>query len=427
MRPTNKLAIHFDAGQITCCLWQRRFFRWKTAAKESFPLQSAPTADQVLTVARGLAVRWKLKPDTSVIVQALPGTGGMLCFDLPAGIKGSPQPLIEAELAKALPFPLREIHYTWELDKTAEAVRVSVFWMPSAWVADLSGALSRIGLRLTEIVARAQLVAHALKPASAPFWAFLESDKEQAYLHTFRGALPAWTSSQAMQQSGLALETLLLATNPAPAIDLFYSTAEAPTELVSGSGKLRGQRKEALDYPELLSQWYQSGKVGILIDPERSALLARLTPVAIGILLLGLAAIGGTWWLTQTTQAEASTLEQHVKQIRPAAMAVAAMEKRIAAHRQASAAFEKLYDEPDGLDTLDAVARNLPKKAWLVRFGYHDGLFEAEGYGSDSEALLDKLKTVKGFGGTGRCEAQLATDAKLKPFCVGARMERGGK
>lgn len=412
---------------MTCCLWQRSLSRWKIAAKEGFPLQSGPLADQVLAAVRGLMIRWKLKPDTPVIVQALPGTGGMLCFDLPAGIKGSPRPLIEAELAKALPFPLREIHYTWELEKTADATRVSVFWMPSAWVADLSGALSRIGLRLTEIIARAQLVAHGLKPASASFWAFLESDKEQAYLHTFWGRLPAWTSSQAMQQSGLALETLLLTTNPAPAIDLYYSTAEAPTELVGSSGKLRSQRKEALDYPELLLQWYQAGKVGILIDPERSALLARLTPVAIAILSLGFAAIGAMWWLTQSTQTELDALEQQVRQIRPEAMAVAATEKRLAAHRQAIAALDKLYAEPDGLDALDAVARGLPKKAWLVRFGYHDGLFEAEGYGSDSEALIEKLKTAKGYTGVGRCDPQLATDAKLKPFCIAARMEKAGK
>lgn len=427
MTSSRKLAIHLDAGQLTCCLWQRRLARWKIAAKEGFPLQSGPLADQVLAAARGLVIRWKLKPDTPVIVQALPGTGGMLCLDLPAGIKGSPQPLIEAELAKALPFPLRELHYTWELEKAADATRASVFWMPSAWVADLSGALSRIGLRLTEIVARAQLVAHAMKPASASFWAFLESDKEQAYLHTFRGALPAWTSSQATQQSGLALETLLLATNPAPAIDLYYSTAEAPADLVGGNGKLRGQRKEALDYPELLLQWYQAGKVGILVDPERSALLARLTPVAIAVLLLGFAAIGGMWRLTQATQAELDALEQRVKEIRPEALIVAATERRLAEHKQTIAALDKLYAEPDGLDALDAVARNLPKKTWLVRFGYHDGLFEAEGYGSSTEALLDKLKTVKGLGGAGRCDPQLATDAKLKPFCISARKEKAGK
>ncbi|MBI5937651.1 MAG: hypothetical protein HY850_07375 [Betaproteobacteria bacterium] len=426
MKTSRKLAIHLDAGQITCCLWTRTLPRWRIAAKESFPLQSAPMADQVLAAVRGLVIRWKLAPDTPVIVQALPGTGGTLCFDLPAGAKGNPLPLIEAELAKALPFPLREIHYAWELEKSADAARVSLFWMPSAWVADLSGALSRIGLRLTEIVARAQLVAHALRPASAPFWAFLESDKDQAYLHTFWGALPAWTSSQATQQTDLALETLLLATSPAPAIDLFYTSPEAPTALLAG-GKLRGQRKEALDYPELLLRWYRAGKAGILIDPERSALLARLTPAAIAILLLGLAAVGGMWWLTQATQAERDALEQQVKKIRPTALAVAATERRVAEHKQATAALDRLYTEPDGLDALDAVARKLPKKAWLVRFNFHDGLFEAEGYGGDTDALLEKLKGTKGFSGAGRCEPQLATDAKLKPFCIGARLGKAGQ
>jgi len=427
MKTSCKLAIHLDAGQITCCLWQRVMLRWKIAAKESFPLQSAPSADQVLAAVRGLVIRWKLAPETPVIVQALPGTGGTLCFDLPAGAKGNLLPLIEAELAKALPFPLREIHFAWELEKTADATRVSVFWMPSAWVADLSGALSRIGLRLTEIIARAQIVAHALKPASAPFWAFLENDRDQTYLHGFWGALPAWTSNQATQQSDLALETLLLATNPAPAIDLFYTSAETPTALMGGSGKLRGQRKDALDYPELLLQWYQAGKAGILIDPERSALLARLTPAAIVVLLLGFAAVGAMWWLSQTTQTELDELEQHVKKIRPTATAVAATEKRVAAHKQATAVLDRLYTEPDGLDALDAVARNLPKKAWLVRFNYHDGLFEAEGYGSSTDALLEKLKTAKNFSGTGRCDPQLATDAKLKPFCVAARLGKAGK
>lgn len=428
MKTTRKLAIHLEHGQITFCLWRRAFGRWTISAKEGFPAQPNTLADQVLAAARGLVIRWKLAPDTPVIVQAPAGTGGILSMALPAGAKGGLAPLIEAELTKALPFPLREIHYAWEAGKGAAATQASIFWVPRAWVADLSAALSRIGLRLAEVVMRASLAAHALKPAGDTAWALLEADKEQVHLHSFRGALPVWASSQTGQQVNLALESLLLAGTPAAALDLYFTSGEVPASLAAIGSGIRSQQREPVDYPDTLLQWYQAGNAGILIDPERSVLLARLTPVAIALLLLGFAATAAIWWLTETTHKDKLELESSLDSIRPAAEAVIAQEKRLLANRQAIAALERLYAEPDALDALDAVARALPKKAWLVRFSYHDGLLEAEGYGSSNEAMEDKLKNAKpGFTGVGRCQAQLASQAKLKPFCVAAGLKGASK
>lgn len=428
MKTARKLAIHLEHGQITLCLWQRTFGRWKIAAKESVPAQPTTLADQVLTAARGLVIRWKLAPDTPVIVQAPAGTGGILNMTLPAGAKGSLAPLIEAELAKALPFPLREIHYAWEAGKDAAATQASIFWVPRAWVADLSGALSRIGLRLVEVVMRASLAAHALKPAGDTPWALLEEDKEHIFLHSFRGALPIWASSQTAQQANLALESLLLAGAQTAAPELYFTAGEVPASLAAIGSGIRSQQRAPVDYPETLLKWYQAGNAGILIDPERSVLLARLTPVAIALLLLGFAATGATWWLTEATLKDKQALASELDSIRPAAEAVMAQERRLLATRQASTALEHLYAEPDALDALDAVARALPKKAWLTRFTYHDGLLEAEGYGIDNATLEEKLKSAKpGFTDVSRCQVQAANQTKLKPFCVAAGFKGAGK
>ena len=425
MKNSSKLAIHIEHGQITFCLWRRAFARWRIAEREGFAAQPTALADQVLTAARGLVIRWKIKPDTPVIVQAPPGTGGILNMTLPAGAKGNLVPLIEAELAKALPFPLREIHYCWQTGTGETAAQAAIFWVPRAWVADLSGALSRIGLRLAEVVMRASLAAFAYKPDDATAWALLEEDKEHLHLHSFRGALPVWASSQPTAQADLALESLLLAGGPA--LNLYFTAETLPAGLAAADG-IRGQHRDPLDYPETLLKWYQAGQAGILIDPERNVLLASLTPVALGLVLLGLAASGATWWLTQSTREAVAELEARLEQTRPVAQSIMAQARRVLANRQAIAALERIYAEPDGLEVLDTVARLLPKKAWLTRFTFHDGLFEVEGYGADGDALEAKLKDAKpGFTGIGRCQAQLASQAKLKPFCLAAGIKGGGK
>ena len=356
MKTSSKLAIHLEHGQITFCLWKRVFRRWKLAAREGFPLQQTPLADQLLAAARGLVIRWKLTPDLPVIVQAPPGTGGMLSLELPTTNKGSPVPYIEAELSKALPFPLREIEYSWETGQGAAASHAAVYWIPRAWIADLSGSLSRIGLRLVEVVARCSLAAHAFKPADEVYWALLEEDKDQVHLHAFRGALPIWGSSQTAQQTNLAIESLLLANVPGSAINLYFTSSSVPASLAMAGGKLHSQQRDALDYPEVLLSWYQAGHAGILVDPERSTLLARLTPVAIILLLFGFAGTGATWWLTESARSDKADLERHLNKIRPSAEAVAVQEKRLLEHKQAISALEAIYAEPDGLDALDAFA-----------------------------------------------------------------------
>lgn len=423
-----KLALILEQDQLIVSQWSFGVKGWKISRSEKIPMPTAdPLAEQVLSAIRPLVLKWGLPADVAVVAVTPIGVGGFLSFSFPVVAKKDLDALVDNELVKALPFSLKEVERGYQISRVDGRLEASVFWLPKSWVTELRNALSRAGLRLSELFHRAQMIGAALakREASGP-WGCIEKNGMGVHFHFYRsGSLPDrsrfMTSSDPAVLSGeFGLDMLAL------------SSAGMRPEFVyeiGGGDMLRGMSAQAqgvkferhenpVALPEMLLGLWRSGGAGVWLVPDRSAMMARLTTALIGVVGAGVVVSIAAWWMVSSLRDQADTLDAEVKRLKPRYQKALVIEQDALRAQREIGQIEALAGQPAVLGVLYEIFRALPPNAWLLRFDYAAEQIEIEGYGSDSHQLGEILQQNKKFSGIVSIDPQLATDEQRQPFAL---------
>lgn len=430
---SQKLALLLEQGQITVSLWTFGFKGWGIARTEKVVLPTAdPLAEQVLAAIRPLVLKWAIAPDTPVLTVVPAGVGGFLSLSLSASAAKDLDALIDVEIAKALPFSVREVEKSHSVVKDKDQLRVSVLWMPRSWVGELKNALARIGLRLSELFHRAQLVGGELggsgELASAP-WGCIEQDGKAVHFHFFRqgGVVERSRSLTSVEAPRLAqelnLDLLSLSCIGLAPRSLYLAGVDAPLgeALAANPGSERSRlkahrREQAL--PGLLLAYWRRGGAGVWLMPERTAMMARLTPWTIGLVAAFMVTAGVLWWTVLDQRSQTEQLDADIKKIKQKFQKASAVESEVIRFQREINAIQEASRPAEALDALHEVFKALPEQSWLVGFRFDGKEVAVEGYGTSEDDVRKALGSSPRLAGIETREAQLAVDAAQHPFAL---------
>lgn len=429
-----KLALLIEQAHITVSLWTLGLKGWGVSRTEKVSLPTAdPLAEQVLAAIRPLVLKWGIAPDTPVLTVVPAGVGGFLSFSLPATASQDMDALVDIEIGKALPFSVREVEKSYRIVKEKERLRVSVLWMPKLWVGELKNALARIGLRLSELFHRAQLVGGELGEngdlSSSP-WGCIEQDGKAVHFHFFRkGNIVERSRSFSFSESAKLAQELNLDLLSLSCINLMPrqiflagidgtlgNTLAAQVEVENRDGLSPYTRKRGL--PELLLAFWKSGGGGVWLAPDRSAMMARLTPWVIGLVALCAVFSGALWWTVLGQREEASQLEADIKKIKQKFQKASAVEADVIRAQLEINAIQAATQPTEPLEALYEAFKVLPEKAWLVSFKFDGKEVVVEGYGVGNEVLQAALQKSPRFSGVEVQPPQVANDTEHGPFAL---------
>ncbi|MFA7242484.1 MAG: PilN domain-containing protein [Sulfuricellaceae bacterium] len=423
-----KLALILEQDHLVVSLWSFGLKGWRISRSEKVSLPTSdPLADQVLSAMRPLILKWGLPPDIPLIAVAPPGVGGFLSFSFPRVAKKDLDALVDQELSKALPYSLREVERGFQAKRAGDRLEVSLFWLPKPWVNELRNALSRSGIRLSEVFHRAQQLGVALKGRNpAAPWGCIEQQGARVQLHFYRqGALPD-RSRQITCDTPVALageldvDLLALANSgikPAVVHGLGLEEPLRSALAQTKSVKLQFHKNESNPNQLLLALWNGGGK-GVWLAPDKALMSARLTPLLIAAVMVVLVFSATGWWILSGLRDQADALESEAKRLKPRHAKVLAIEKEVLRTQQELNQIAALANAPSPLEPLYEVYKVLPQTAWLVRFNYISGQVEIEGYGIDNRKLMEMLQSNRKFSEVSPIEPQLAKNVKRLPFAV---------
>ncbi|MBS4099353.1 MAG: hypothetical protein KGZ83_21280 [Sulfuricella sp.] len=429
-----KLALLIEQAHITVSLWTFGLKGWGISRTEKVSLPTTdPLADQVLAAIRPLVLKWGIAPDTPVMTVVPAGVGGFLSFSLPVTAGKDLDTLIDVEIGKSLPFSVREVEKSYQLVKEKDRVRVSVLWMPKLWVNELKNALARIGLRLSELFHRAQLVGGELGGtgdfAASP-WGCIEQDGKAIHFHFFRmGSIVERSRSLVFGESGRLVQELNLDLLSLSCIDLaprriflagvegVLSNALVTQVEPNKKGSLQTYERK-LGLPELLLALWKKGGSGVWLVPDRSTMMARLTPWVIALVAICTVAAGALWWTVLGQREQSSQLESDVKKIKSKFQKASSVESEVIRTQLEINGIQAATRPGEPLAALYEVFKALPEKAWLISFKYDEKEVAVEGYGVDGDTLQAALKTNPRFAGFEALTPQVAVDGEHNPFAL---------
>lgn len=423
-----KLALILEQGQLIVSQWSFGLKGWKISRSEKIPMPTAdPLAEQVLSAIRPLILKWGLPAEVPVVVVAPVGVGGFLSFSFPRVAKKDLDALVDNELAKALPFSLKEVERGYQVRRVNDRLEASVFWLPKSWVTELRNTLSRAGLRLSELFHRAQMIGVALARSDVSgSWGCIEKSGVGAHFHFYRGGpLPDRSrflaSSDPTILAGEFELDLLALSSAGMRPELVYEIGGG-NELHGLSAQSQGVKIERHEnsaaLPEMLLGLWRDGGAGVWLVPERSVMMARLTTALIGMVGAGVVVSGAAWWAVSNLRDQADALDNEVKRLKPRYQKALAVEQEALRAQREIGQIDILAGRPAVLGVLYEIFKALPSDAWLLRFDYSAEQIEIEGYGSDSHQLGEILQQNKKFTGIVSIDPQLATDELRQPFAL---------
>lgn len=429
-----KLALLIEQAHITVSLWTLGLKGWQISRSENVSLPTTdPLAEQVLAAIRPLVLKWGVAPDTPVLTVVPAGVGGFLSFTLPATAGKDLDALIDVEIGKVLPFSVREVEKSYRFVKEKERLRVSVLWMPKLWVGELKNALARIGLRLSELFHRAQLVGGELGASgdlASASWGCIEQDGKAVHFHFFRkGNVVERSRSLVFGESARLAQELNLDLLSLSCINLtprriflagvdgaLADSLAAQVEPESKGAIQPYQRKSGL--PERLLALWKSGDGGVWLVADRTAMMARLTPWMIGLVALCTVLAGSLWWTVLGQREQAAQLEADVKKIKQKFQKASGVEAEVIRAQLEINGIQAATQPSESLDALYEVFKAMPEAAWLVSFKFDGKEVVTEGYGIASETLQAELKKSPRLAAIELLKPQVANDAEHNPFAL---------
>ncbi len=426
-----KLALLIEQAQITVSLWTFGLKGWGITRTEKVPLPTTdPLAEQVLAAIRPLVLKWGIVPDTPVMTVVPAGVGGFLSFSLPATASQDMDALIDVEIGKSLPFSVREVEKSYRIIKEKDLLRISVLWMPKLWVGELKNALARIGLRLSELFHRAQLVGGELggngELLAAP-WGCVEQDGKAVHFHFFRmGNVVERSRSLAFAETAklaqeFNLDLLSLSCIGLTPNRIFLAGVESALGDTLSAQKKGGlqtyQRKNGL--PELLLAFWKKGGGGVWLIPDRATMMARMTPWMIGLVALCSALTVALWWTVQGQREEVEQLESDIKKIKPKFQKASGVETEVIRAQLQINGIHTITQPGEPLEALYEIYKTLPEKAWLASFKFDGKEIVIEGYGAEGSSLLESLKKTPRLAALEAQTPVVAVSADLdSPFAL---------
>lgn len=423
-----KLALILEQGQLIVSQWSFGLKGWKISRSEKVSMPTAdPLAEQVLSAIRPLILKWGLPTDVPVVAVAPVGVGGFLSFSFPRVAKKDLDALIDNELAKSLPFSLKEVERGYQVRRANDRLEASVFWLPKSWVTELRNTLSRAGLRLSELFHRAQMIGAALarNDVLGP-WGCIEKSGMGAHFHFYRGGpLPdrsrfLASADPATLAGEFELDLLALSSagmRPGLVYEIGGESVLHGMSAQPQGFKIERQEKPAV-LPEMLLGLWRSGGTGVWLVPDKSIMMARLTTALIGMVGVGVVVSGAAWWAVSDLRDQADALDSEVKRLKPRYQKVLAVEQEALRAQREIGQIEALAGRPAALGVLYEIFKALPPNAWLLRFDYSAERIEIEGYGSGSHQLGEILQQNKSFSGIASIDPQSATDEQRQPFAL---------
>lgn len=431
-----KLALVLEQEQLHASVWGFGLGGWHIVRTERVAMPSAdPLLEQVLAAIRPLITKWGLPPDIPVIAVAPPGMGGILSYSFPRSAGKDLAALVDFELARALPFSLKEVERGFQSRREGDRILVSVFWLPKSWVGEFRNALARAGFRLSELCHRAQLIGAVLGGAgeSGP-WGCVEQNSGNLDLHFYRhGALPDRSrrlqgAASARLGQELALDLVALSgAGLEPRRICLAGVGQDTASALQASVPAKLQAVDKIVLPEALLALWRGGGSGIWLMPDKGLMAARLIPVVIIFTLLGAIGSGTVWWLMTQQRDSAAVLDEEARQLKPRYQKAIAMEHAAIRAQQELTEIDAALAGPSPLEMLNEVHKALPEQAWLMAFNYTGSGVEIEGYGIDAGELGKILAQGGAFGGIAPYEPRLATDSERQPFALGMKWIAGKK
>lgn len=426
----NKIALIFEPGHLVVQHWRLAVSGWRIVQTERAVLDGKePLGDQLIGALRPLSFKWRLPTATPVMVLNPPQVGGFFGFKFDRRAKEIPS-LVEKELAKQLPFSLREVEWVHQTWSSKESVEATVFWMPKPWIAELRNALARAGLRLSELFHRAQLYAdrhQQLRAAALPH-AWIEAFGDELYWYFQRHASgperarllgqaqdPNLAAALQLDLLGLGLSdrtklTIDLCNVPGPAMEAISRVGERNVMVFPQTGKPLDMTTALLDF------WHHGGS-GVWLAPDQASLGLRTAPVALLLFAAGLLFSASLWWLSSLAEEEITSQEPRLKKLKPAYQKALETEEQIVALQNQLSDIEKAGSgHPSPLNHLYQVYKLVPDDAWLTRFRSGKSGIEIEGYGVDAAELKKKIGESGKFGQFADITPLTATDASRKAF-----------
>lgn len=414
------LVVSIEPGRLVAHRCVRLGLAWRVERSERFLLEgSEPTPDAIAATLRPLVLRWALPAATPVVVVAAPLIGGILSVSAP-GVRSKDRSWIDQELARQLPFAARELETGITEHHRAGRQQAEAFWLPKGWVADLKAALGRVGLRLDEILARAQVLAplpakktakpagkSAAKvsvpkniPAPADLHVLLEGDGEALFFHCYSDGATLRSRSLPAGDAQAAADAVLLELMALEAQGIRVSRLSLHGPLLALRGALVavGVSQELtlieapLDLPAAFTAAWQRDVHGVWLVPEKKLLFANLyrTGLLIGVVGIVLSAVFS--WAGSSAESENEQLEADAKRLKPRYQKVVAIEKQAVEASRLLTAMDSESNAATPLDALYRVYEALPTKAWVTRFAYRaDGALVVAGRGVKTDEALARL------------------------------------
>jgi hypothetical protein len=316
-----------------------------------------------------------LNPDTSAVLLAPPGTGGL--FARPAlDTACRTDAWIKHQLGLSVPYPLTEIQHSVHCrDGLAR-----FFWLPTAWINSQKSMLAKLGLKLCEIYPRGLI----LEPGDSGLNAYLIE-------HTCNGEI-LYDLRNGLVQQAIKLPQGIDADTRKACIAAMYGDIGQPG---GQPGNLIETVVSNPVWADCLDKLWRNPQLAVCIDHGLGSIWSPVLRIAV-LLVLASAVIAGllSWRISETEDALTNALREKKKHIEPSKRFIE-LERSLREKESVIAATKNISSAPTPLHLLAELTRILPATAWLQQLTFDGKLITVSGKGISDDALIKILQDEK--------------------------------